>query len=405
MTTPLESARAVSARVPGAGRLLFAGIVPGTSGGGVHVAFADFFTVRGNLTCRFRGFHSVPFPQALKERILKADETAAVPKEELSRLSMALGDFYAWALEQSLSLLNIRREDVAAAGCHGQTVGHFPARRQGFRKETGATLQIGEPSFIPLRTGITAVSDFRPADMAAGGMGAPLAPAFHGILLRGRGCFTSFQDLGGTGSMTVASPQGKVLAAYDTGPGNMLLDGAMRLLSGGRRGTDRDGAWALRGKVDETFLSRLVREDRFLRLPPPKSTGRERYGSERLSRIMEAGRERGLSREDVAATLTAYTAEAVRLSFERFVLPKWPVKEVFLGGGGARNPALAAEIARRIPGLKVRSTETLGIGPQYVEAGAFACLAYLALTRQPGNVPMATGGQPAILGKISPGRR
>ncbi len=376
----------------------------GTSADGADVAFLSISPVRGNITCRLRGFFSEPYPRSLRERVLRISEASEVDKEDLSRLSMALGEFYAFALAQALAFLGIRPEEVSGVGCHGQTVGHFPEKRPGFRKGTGATLQIGEPSFITQRTGITAVSDFRPADMAAGGMGAPLVPAFHGVLLRGRGCFSSFQNVGGIGNLTVVSPQGKVLAAFDTGPGNMLIDGAVRLLSAGRKEMDKDGEWALRGKVNETFLARLLRGDRFLALPPPKSTGRERYGARRLEKILAAARANRLSREELVATLTAYTAETIRLAFDRFVLPRWHVKEMFLGGGGGKNPALAAFLSARMPALKVRATETLGIPPQYVEAAAFAYLAYLALGRQAGNVPVATGGHPAVLGKISPGR-
>jgi len=383
---------------------LCAGIMSGTSADGADIAFASFSPVRGNIVCRVRSFYTVPYPRDLRERVLRISEAREAGKEELCRLSMALGDFYAAALEKALAFLGIRPEEVAAVGCHGQTVGHFPAKRRGFLKETGATLQVGEPSFLAQRTGIPAVSDFRPADMAAGGTGAPLVPAFHGILLRGRGCFSSFQNLGGIGNVTVVSPQGKVLAAFDTGPGNMLIDGAVRRLSAGRKSMDRDGAWALRGKVREKFLAGLIRGDRFLALPPPKSTGRERYGRPRLEKIIAAARKEGLSREDLLATLTAYTAETVRLAFDRHILPKWPVKEIFLGGGGGKNPALAASLAARMPGLKIRATETLGFPPQYVEAAAFAYLAYLALARQAGNVPVATGGHPAVLGKISPAR-
>jgi anhydro-N-acetylmuramic acid kinase len=370
----------------------------GTSADGADIAFASFSPVRGNISCQVRSFHSVPYPRDLRERVLRISEAKEAGKEELCRLSMALGEFYAFAFGRALAFLRIRPEEVAAVGCHGQTVGHFPDKRRGFMKATGATLQIGEPSFIAQRTGVTAISDFRTADMAAGGMGAPLVPAFHGVLLRGRGCFSSFQNMGGIGNVTVVSPQGKVLSAFDTGPGNMLMDGAARLLSGGRMSMDRDGGLALRGEVREKFLAALIRQDRYPALPPPKSTGRERYGRPRLEKIVAAARREKIRREDLMATLTAYAA------VDRFILPNWPVKEVFLGGGGGKNPALAASLSARMPGLKIRATDTLGIPAQYVEGAAFAYLAYLALCSQAGNVPVATGGQPAVLGKISPGR-
>ena len=376
----------------------------GTSADGVDIAFASFSPVRGNISCHVRSFHSVPYPGDLRERVLRVSEAKEAVKEDLCRLSMALGEFYAFAFGRALAFLQIRPEEVAAVGCHGQTVGHFPDKRKGFMKATGATLQIGEPSFIAQRTGVTTVSDFRTADMAAGGLGAPLVPAFHGVLLRGRGCFSSFQNVGGIGNVTVVSPQGKVLSAFDTGPGNMLIDGAARLLSGGRMSMDKDGGMALRGKVNVKFLAALVRQDRYLSLPPPKSTGRERYGRTRLAKIVEAARKEGIRKEDLIATLTAYAVETIRLAFDRFILPKWPVREMFLGGGGGKNPALSSFLRARMPGMKIRATDTLGLPPQYVEAAAFAYLAYLALCRQAGNVPVATGGQPAVLGKISPGR-
>jgi len=374
----------------------------GTSADGADVAFVSFSVLRGSLSFRFRGFHSVPFPAGLRARVLRTGESPSVPKEELARLSMALGEFYALALTKALSALRIRPGDVAAAGVHGQTVGHWPGKGRGVSGSFGATLQLGEPSFIPQRTGIPAVSDFRPADLSAGGQGAPLAPAFHGALLKGRKRWCAFQNLGGIGNVTVAGPAGEVVAAFDTGPGNMLLDGAVALLTGGRKAMDRGGSLARRGVVSAPLLAGLVRSDRYLLVKPPKSTGRERYGEERLSEIVSRAKALRIPPADLLATLAAYTAESVRISLERFVLPRWPVRELFLGGGGSRNPVLVDAIARRLTDLAVLPAEELGVPAQHVEAAAFAYLAYLTLAGLPGNVPAATGGAPAVLGKISP---
>lgn len=398
----MKSRGKIGARGGAATRVrLFGGIMSGTSGDGVDIAFVEFAGAGKTASLSFRGFHSVPFPPSLRRRVLAAGEADLVRKEDLARLSMGLGEFYARALEDALASLGIASAAVEAVGLHGQTVGHFPRKRRAFRRAVSATLQVGEPSFIPLRTGIPAVSDFRTADVAAGGQGAPLAPAFHALLLAGKGRFGAIQNLGGIGNVTVVGG-GRVLAAFDTGPANMPIDAAAAILTRGRMRMDRDGEMARRGRVDEGFLLRLVRADGFLAAPPPKSTGRERYGAAASARIVARARAAGLSPEDTVATLTAYAAEGVRISFERFILPRWPVREVFLCGGGAKNPALFAEIARRLPEVAVRSVEALGIPPEYVEAAAFAWLARLALLGRPGNVPEATGGAPAVLGRISP---
>lgn len=311
-----------------------------------------------------------------------------------------LGRFYARVVAEGL-----KGERVDAVGLHGQTVFHQPAR------PCPATWQLGEPAWIAARVGAPVVSNFRVADMAAGGQGAPLATLFHVAAFSAHDTWTAVQNLGGIGNVTCidrSRPGARVLA-FDTGPANVLMDMAVRMATGGRETFDRDGRRAMAGRVDERRLSRWLRHP-FLRRPPPKSTGREVFGEAFLSRVMEEWPEAlDDGGRDLLATLAAFTARSIALNYQLHLPRPRSGREarVVLAGGGSRNPALVAGIKQAmeqaLPGARVTTSPDHGWPTKAVEPAAFAWLADRHLRGLPGNLPGTTGASFArVLGCLTP---
>jgi anhydro-N-acetylmuramic acid kinase len=281
-----------------------------------------------------------------------------------------------------------------------------------------STLQIGEPSVIAQRTGITTVADFRPRDMAAGGEGAPLVPYADYILFNDRRLIRAVQNIGGIANVTFlpacsdavrrssqctyAHTTDKDVLAFDTGPGNMVIDGVMRLITRGRRHYDRDGATAAKGTVHEPLLREMLRHP-FLRRRPPKSTGREQFGQQYCEWLYSKARKEGLMPEDAVATATAFTASTIASAYRKF-LPAMP-DEMILCGGGAHNATLVRMLQSGLEGVRIRSTDEFGIDVDAKEAVSFAILAYATIRGVPNNLPRVTGAsEPVVMGKIVPGR-
>jgi anhydro-N-acetylmuramic acid kinase len=290
--------------------------------------------------------------------------------------------------------------DVDLIGSAGQTVWHIPA-------PAGATLQLGEGAVIAERTGVPVVEDFRVADMAAGGHGAPLVPYFDLVVFRHPERSRASQNIGGIGNVTylpARPPAGcgpDDVLAFDTGPGNMIIDGIVTALTDGRQTYDRDGVMALRGRVDAAWLEELLR-DPYLRQAPPKTTGREVYGLPFAARLLEDARRRRLSPDDTVATVSALTADSIVRAYRDFLAPLGGLDEVVLAGGGSYNRFLRERIAAGL-GVPVRQSEELGVDGKLKEAMAFALLASDAVTGLATNVPRATGAAgPRVLGKFIP---
>jgi anhydro-N-acetylmuramic acid kinase len=263
-----------------------------------------------------------------------------------------------------------------------------------------STLQLGEAAIVAARTGAVTVSDFRVADMAVGGEGAPLVPYADWVLFRKPGKRRALQNIGGIANVTVVGERLDDVYAFDSGPGNMVIDALAARLTGGEETCDRDGIFSARGRVLPDLLARLVDEDDFLRRPPPKSTGRERYGRAFAERLVATAP--GARPEDLLATAVAFTAESIALAYRTFVLPRTTVDEVLVSGGGAHNPTLMAALASRLAPLPVHVFSDGGIPAAAKEAVAFALLAVEAVHATPANVPAATGARrPAVLGKTS----
>jgi anhydro-N-acetylmuramic acid kinase len=296
-----------------------------------------------------------------------------------------------------MSAAQLEPAAVDLVASHGQTISHTPDA------DPPCTLQLAEPSVIAERTGITTVADFRPRDMAAGGQGAPLVSFADHLLLVHPRRMRAVQNIGGIGNVTLlpAGARPEQVLAFDTGPGNMLLDLAARELTGGRLQCDLDGHLASRGKVDELLVEEFSGHP-FLARRPPKTTGREEFGDAFGRYVLLRARERGLPPEDTLATITAFTAATISRAYTSFA--PGPVDEVILGGGGSYNPTLVRMLSERLAPARVLRHEDLGISSDAKEAIAFAVLGYFAVQGLANNLPSCTGARrPVPMGKIVPG--
>lgn len=335
--------------------------------------------------------------RAIHESILNG--TAA----SLCRLHADLGEWFAEAALRVCREAGVEAVDVAAVGSHGQTVWHEPPC-EGRR---GATLQLGCPATIAERTGIPVISDFRARDMAAGGEGAPLVPWVDRLLFSHETKRRVLQNIGGMANLTWLPPRGsdEPILAFDTGPGNALMDAAVELASGGSNTFDRDGAWAAGGAVDQALLAELLAHP-FFRREPPRSTGREVFGGQYVQQLVARLRPATHAEwASLVATLTELTARSIADAVTRWVMARG-VDEMIITGGGALNPQLVSRIARRLPVPVHAQPDALGVPPGAKEAVAFAVLAWAHLLGVPGNVPSATGASgPRVLGSYTPGSR
>jgi anhydro-N-acetylmuramic acid kinase len=387
--------------------MLVAGLMSGTSADAIDVALVEISGREWKTRVRLTGFHSARYPDQLRRRILSIAGGRAVPAGEISRLSFLLGEVFAKACIEACARAKAPLRRLDLIGSHGQTVFHQGDKQPLFGLPVAATMQIGEAAIIAERTGVTTISDFRPADIAASGQGAPLVPFFDYLLFRHRTKGRVVLNLGGIANLTAIPPGGgpEDVLAFDTGPANMLLDALAAKASAGRMQYDNRGRLAARGEIREDVLRRLLRQ-RYFRQVPPKSAGREQFGGEYLSRRLLPfffGTRRGLA--DALATAAALTAESIAAAVADFVLPRFAVHECIVSGGGVRNlflmDQLRARLARRAP-IRVMASDAAGIPSQAKEAMAFAVLAYHTYRRLPANLPAATGAaHPAILGKVS----
>jgi anhydro-N-acetylmuramic acid kinase len=373
----------------------------GTSADGIDVALVSI-TGRGfNLRLKLLGHTHTAYPAPVRAAVLEAMNAERISVAELSRLNFLLGELYADAVRKAQTVAKIVKLDLV--GCHGQTIYHQgePARYLG--KSIASTWQTGEGSVIAGRLGVPVVSDFRPADMAAGGKGAPLVPFLDYALFRDARRGRIVQNIGGIANLSAipAGAKPESVMAFDTGPGNMLMDQLVQKLFS--KAYDRNGAIAARGQVLEPVIARMLRAPYFGQ-KPPKTAGREEYGRQYAQAFFKlCGR---AAQPDVIATATALTARSISQAITRFVLPRGQFHDYIVSGGGTQNRTLMRMLSDEMSalGLKVKHTDNFGIPSQAKEAVAFAILAYQTWHRRPGNIPSATGAKrPAVLGKISYG--
>lgn len=377
------------------------GLMSGTSADGIDGALIEISGQDGDLTWELLGFEETPFPDSVRAQILRACEIETSRVDDICALDAALGVWFADAALSVCKKAGVSPTDVQAIGSHGQTIHHLPNPTLMADQMVRATLQIGNPAVIAHRTGITTVSDFRSRDMAAGGQGAPLVPLVDYLLFRSETKGRVLLNIGGIANMTVLPAQcaKQDVFAFDTGPGNMVMDGVVAVVTQGQMGYDKDGTLALQGVANESFVAQLM-EMPFFKVAPPKSTGRELFGKAVVDHLVNMSD----CAEDVVATATQWTAQSILSALRDFVLPECAVDEIIVSGGGAKNPVLMTLISEGFEG-HVYTSDALGLSSDAKEAVAFAILAYETLNGRSGNVPRVTGAnEPAILGSVTPGR-
>lgn len=376
------------------------GLMSGTSADGIDAALCEIEGAPPRLQARLLQGLTTPYDASQRERILAACRPESSRVDALCRLHFALGEWLAEAALRVVAAAGLHPGDVDLIGSHGQTVWHDVDAAGGVT----ATLQLGEAAVIAERTGITTISNLRARDVAAGGQGAPLTATADWLLLRHERHWRAVQNIGGIANATFLPPLALRDApplAFDTGPGNALIDGAVAALSEGRLTYDRDGAWAAHGEVCEAWLAELLAHPYFDR-KPPKTTGRELFGQSQALTLVAHGRTLGLPAEDILATLTALTAASIADAYRRYAPA--PVIEMIVGGGGWHNATLMAMLRQRLPAVVIHSHQAVGLDGDLKEALAFAVLAYETWRGRPGAHPNITGARrPTLLGQITPG--
>lgn len=377
---------------------LVVGLMSGTSADGVDAVLVRF---PGPRRFELVAHCHYGYDGDLRARLLRAADPEAGTVDEICRLNFLLGEVFAEAALAAIAEAGLRPDRVDLIGSHGHTIRHLPGRGSG----PGCTLQIGEAAVIAERTGLDVVCDFRPRDMAAGGQGAPLVPYFDYAFFAEPGRTRVLLNIGGIANLTAVNGScgPEMVVAYDTGPGNMVLDGLVRRYTGGALAYDRDGAIGSAGRINGVLLSWALGHPYFA-LAPPKTTGREEFGQAYLEAFIDAGQKAGASWPDLIATAAALTAETAGAACRAPAgLP--PPDEVIAGGGGAKNPLLLELLRGRLgPGISLRTTDDYGLPAGAKEAVAFAFLAKAAAAGAPNNLPAATGaGREVIMGKFVPG--
>ncbi|MGB9237088.1 MAG: anhydro-N-acetylmuramic acid kinase [Terriglobales bacterium] len=380
--------------------MIVAGVMSGTSADGINVALVQLSTRgRGRPRHTLLAHEEFPFPARVRRVILETMNAELARVADLARLNFLLGELYAEAVAKTARKHHVKLDLV---GCHGQTLYHQGTPSPFLGRKLAVTWQTGEGAVIAARLRVPVVSDFRPADMAARGKGAPLVPFLDYLLYRDRHIGRVAQNIGGIANLTAipANASPRQIVAFDTGPGNMVIDAVVQELFG--RSYDRDGKIAASGEPRQDVIERLMRAP-FFRQRPPRTAGREEFGREYVSRFLQMTR--GRNKADIVATATALTARSVADAIQHFVLRKRKnYRDLIVSGGGANNPTLLAMLRRELMPLQIslRLSDEFGIPAEAKEAVAFAVLAYETWHRRPSNIPAATGARrSAILGKIS----
>ena len=404
---------------------LVLGLMSGTSADGIEAALTQISGAPPRLRAKLLDHASLPIPKPVRSRILQVADGAAVPAAEISQLNFLLGRVFADAALSACKKFRTspRRLDLIAS--HGQTIFHQGSPVAFLGKPTSSTLQIAESAVISARTGVTTIADFRPADLAAGGQGAPLVPFADYLLYRHEKFGRVSLNLGGIANVTVIPARAKPqdVFAFDTGPANILIDALVSHLTRGRQSFDRNALLARRGHINNSLIYRLMK-DPYLKLCPPKSTGREHFGARYVRDLLSFARKHEIRSADILYTVTYFTAESVVDALCRFVLPKHKISQLIVSGGGTRNPLLMAQLkvlmqtlssspalrrhsplsTRRFSdhAIEIKLSSEFGVPTEAKEAFAFALMAYETFHHRPSNLPSASGAhRPAILGKIT----
>jgi len=408
------------------------GLMSGTSADGIDACLVE---ISGNgLHTRINVLVSetYPYDETTRTAILDTCNPETGTVDKVCQLNFHLGKLFANAATSIANKAHISIKDIDLIGSHGQTIYHIPNPEtisktgvrsnesnsntvdiDAFKKEPWdlphirSTLQIGEPSVIAQETGVTTVADFRPRDMAAGGQGAPLVPYVDFLLFRDKEKGRALQNIGGIANVTILPKNCSIndVIAFDTGPGNMIIDRITELVTNTTQHFDEGGKLAARGSVNDAILSSLLAHP-YLSKPPPKTTGREEFGISFADNLYKDGTHSGIKDLDILATVTAFTARSIADSYKHWILPKHPLPEIILSGGGSHNDNLIKFLRQYLePSIQIHTINKFGISPNAKEALAFAILANETIFGNPNNIPNATGAREAvIMGKIIPGR-
>jgi anhydro-N-acetylmuramic acid kinase len=400
--------------------LLVLGLMSGTSADGIEAALVHISGAPPKLNSKLLGHASLPIPKPIRAAILRIAEGTPLPAAEISQLNFRLGQLFAEAAIATCKKLRVPVKSLDLIASHGQTIFHQGPPIPYLGAKTSSTFQIGEPSIIAARTGVTTIADFRPADMAAGGQGAPLVPFADYLLYRHEKIGRVSLNLGGIANVTVIPAHSKPtdVFAFDTGPANILIDALVSHFTKGRQRFDKNAQLAGQGRFLPNLLNELL-SDPYLRQPPPKSTGREYYGAPYIQKLLRLGNKYHARPNDLIRAATVFTGLSIVDALNRFVLPKTRIHQLVVSGGGAHNPLLFGLLTAALHmdaeydaahmnnfykagGIEVLRSSQLGVPETAKEAYAFALLAYETFHHRPSNLPSATGAtRHAILGKIS----
>lgn len=389
--------------------LTVAGIMSGTSLDGIDVAIVRIDGCGIDAKVKLIHFESFSYEEEVREKLKQLCSIDHSNVAFLCGMNFAIAERFADAVVSTAAAAGMKLEEIDLISTHGQTVWHIPVADEADPYLPKSTLQIGDLSVIAKRTGRVVVGDFRTADMAVGGQGAPLAPYGDFIMFRDAAKGRILQNIGGIGNCTAIPAQGtdatmsdaSELIAFDTGPGNMIMDQVVYELSEGRLTYDADGAWSARGQVHAELLEEMLAHPYFAQLPP-KTTGRELFGKAYTASWLKSALERGLAHEDIVATVTAFTAHSIARAYTDFVFPHCAIAEVVVSGGGARNHTLLRMMQELLPEQAILTSDELGISGDAKEAILFALLGNDCIHGVPNNLPSATGAERlTVMGKLA----
>lgn len=376
------------------------GLMSGTSLDGLDIALVEIYETRGRLKIKNTHFSTYSFDNEIKERILKNINPETAKLDEISDLNFALGNLFADYVLQFLETNNLSKSEIDLIGSHGQTFYH--SIKNGLAT---STLQLGEPAIIALKTGITTVGDFRPFDIAVKGQGAPLVPFLDYVLFKDYKKSFALQNIGGIANFSYLPKEHTLenMIAFDTGPGNMIIDSLMKIITNNKVSYDENGSFAKKGQVNESLLKELL-DNPYFDLKPPKSTGRELFGEQYSKELFAKAEKANLSHEDLIATVTYFTAKTIYDSYKNF-LPTFP-DEIVVSGGGVKNETLLSYLKELFPKTtEISSIDKYGILADAKEAVAFAVMAYCNVFGLPNNLKQATGAiEEVVMGKICPSK-
>lgn len=376
------------------------GLMSGTSMDGIDAGLINVRGYGNRTLIEEKAFLTFPYPDELKIHLIQVIRKKRVSLEEAARLNMLIGSIFAAAALKVCKKAKIPPGKIDLIGSHGQTLWHAPEIKEMFGYKTGASLQIGDPSVIAEKTGIVTVGDFRAADISAGGEGAPLIPYFDYLMFKDKKENRAVLNIGGISNITVLPKNcsKKDVTGFDCGPGNVLIDMAVKTLF--NQDFDKNGKIASEGKVSDNVLS-FLKKHPFILKTPPKSTGREKFSQNYLKKVITLSKKHNLKPEDIIRTITEFTALAVYMNYKTHIESKLKLDSVIISGGGIKNKVITNSLKQYFKGIHITSAKHYGISPDAKEAIAFAVFANEAVHGNPANIPAVTGaGKECILGKI-----